>query len=197
MHNMAFGNMHHPTLLFPGLSGGPNWGGIAHNPHNGYVYVFAANLGSVGWMKDAEPGSDLPYMLSGPSSRPGGFNVRMNGKTMPCQKPPWGQLTAVDTNSGEIAWQVPLGITVELPSERQLTGRPGRAGALVTGSNLLFIGATDDNRFRALDATTGDIVWEDQMNRRGNANPMTFLGNDNKQYILITATDTLISYSLP
>ena len=191
------GTSNQTTLLFPGLSGGPNWGGIAHNPDNGYVYVFAANIGSVGWMEDAEPGSDLPYVLSGPGSRPGGFNVRINGKTMPCQKPPWGQLTAVDTNSGEIAWQVPLGITEELPSERQLTGRPGRAGALVTGSNLLFIGATDDNRFRALDATSGDIIWEDQMNRRGNANPMTFLGNDNKQYILITATDTLISYSLP
>ena len=116
---------------------------------------------------------------------------------MPCQKPPWGQLTAVDTSSGEIAWQIPLGITEELPSERQNTGRPGRAGALVTGSNLLFIGATDDNRFRALDATTGDIVWEDRMNRRGNANPMTFLGSDAKQYVLIAATDTLISYSLP
>ena len=67
----------------------------------------------------------------------------------------------------------------------------------MTGSNLLFIGATDDNRFRALNATTGDIVWEDQMERRGNANPMTFLGRDNKQYILITATDKLISYTLP
>ena len=185
------------TLLFPGLSGGPNWGGIAHNPDNGYAYVFAANIGSVGWLEEAEPGSDLPYTLTGPGQRPGGFNVRINEKTMPCQKPPWGQLTAVDTSSGEIAWQIPLGITEEFPSERQNTGRPGRAGALVTGSNLLFIGATDDSRFRALDATTGDIVWEDRMNRRGNANPMTFLGSDAKQYVLITATDTLISYSLP
>ena len=116
---------------------------------------------------------------------------------MPCQKPPWGQLTAVDTNSGEIAWQIPLGITEDFPSNRQATGRPGRAGALVTASNLLFIGATDDNRFRALNATTGDIVWENQMERRGNANPMTFLGSDNKQYLLITATDKLMSYSLP
>ena len=185
------------TLLFPGLSGGPNWGGIAHNPDNGYVYVFAANIGTLGWMEGAEPSSDLPYALTGPGQRPGGFNVMINGQSMPCQKPPWGQLSAVDTNSGEIVWQIPLGITEGLPADRQLTGRPGRAGALVTGSNLLFIGATDDNRFRALDATTGDIIWEDQMERRGNANPMTFLGNNNKQYILITATDTLISYALP
>ena len=185
------------TLLFPGLSGGPNWGGIAHNPNNGYVYVFAANIGTLGWMEDAEPGSPLPYALTGPDGRPSGFSVRINGKTMPCQKPPWGQLTAVDTNSGEIAWQIPLGITEDFPSNRQATGRPGRAGALVTASNLLFIGATDDNRFRALNATTGDIVWEYQMERRGNANPMTFLGSDNKQYLLITATDKLMSYSLP
>ena len=67
----------------------------------------------------------------------------------------------------------------------------------MTGSNLLFIAATDDSRFRALDATTGNIVWEDQMESRGNANPMTFLGSDGKQYVVITATDTVLSYALP
>ena len=183
------------TLLFPGLAGGPNWGGIAHNPLNAYVYVFAADLGTFGWMEDAEPGSDLPYVLSGP--RPAGFNVRLSGRTMPCQKPPWGRLTAVDTNTGDIAWQIPLGITEGLTVDKQRTGRPGRAGALITGSNLLFIAATDDNRFRALDATSGDIIWEDVMERRGNANPMTYLGSDGKQYVVITATDVVRSYALP
>ena len=67
----------------------------------------------------------------------------------------------------------------------------------MAGSNLLFIAATDDSRFRALDATTGNIVWEDQMESRGNANPMTFLGSDGKQYVVITATDTVLSYALP
>ena len=183
------------TLLFPGLAGGPNWGGIAHNPNNGYVYVFAADLGTLGWMEDAEPGFDLPYVLSGP--RPAGFNVRLDGRTMPCQKPPWGRLTAVDTNTGDIAWQIPLGITEGLTVDKQRTGRPGRAGALITGSNLLFIAATDDNRFRALNASTGDIIWEDVMERRGNANPMTYLGSYGKQYVVITATDVIRSYALP
>lgn len=191
----ADGSSGQTNLLFPGLSGGPNWGGIAHNPHNGYVYVFAADIGTFGWMEDAEPGSDLPYVRSGPS--PAGFNVRLNGKTMPCQKPPWGRLTAVDTSTGDIAWQIPLGITEGLTVDKQRTGRPGRAGALITGSNLLFIGATDDNRFRALDATSGEIIWEDVMERRGNANPMTYLGNDGKQYVVISATDTVRSYALP
>ena len=184
------------TLLFPGLSGGPNWGGVAHNPNNGYVYVFAADIGTLGWLQNAEADSDLPYVLTGPGGRPGGFSVRIDGMSMPCQKPPWGRLTAVDTNSGNIAWQIPLGITDGLSENKQLTGRPGRAGALVTGSNLLFIAATDDNRFRAINATTGAIIWEDQMERQGNANPMTFLGADGKQYIVITATDTIVSYAL-
>ncbi len=183
------------TLLFPGLAGGPNWGGIANNPQNGDVYVFAADIGTFGWMPDAEPGSDLPYVRSGP--RPAGFDVRLNGRSMPCQKPPWGRLTAVDTSTGEIAWQIPLGITEGLTADKQRTGRPGRAGALITGSNLLFIAATDDNRFRALDASSGDIIWEDVMDRRGNANPMTYLGSNGKQYVVITATDIVRSYALP
>ena len=183
------------TLLFPGLAGGPNWGGLAHNPNNGYVYVFAADIGTFGWMEDSEPGSAFPYVRSGP--RPAGFDVRINGKSMPCQKPPWGKLTAVDTSSGNIAWQIPLGITEGLTVDKQLTGRPGRAGAIITGSNLLFIAATDDNYFRALDATSGEIIWEDVMEQRGNANPMTYLGSDGKQYVVITATDTVLSYALP
>ncbi len=147
-------------------------------------------------MENAQPDSELPYVLSGPDLRAGSFSVRIDGMNMPCQKPPWGRLTAVDTNTGDIAWQIPLGITESLGEDKQNTGRPGRAGALVTGSNLLFIAATDDNRFRALNATTGEIIWEDQMERRGNANPMTFLGADGNQYIVITATDTIISYAL-
>ena len=146
-------------------------------------------------MEDSEPGSAFPYVRSGP--RPAGFDVRINGKSMPCQKPPWGKLTAVDTSSGNIAWQIPLGITEGLTVDKQLTGRPGRAGAIITGSNLLFIAATDDNYFRALDATSGEIIWEDVMEQRGNANPMTFLGSDGKQYVVITATDTVLSYALP
>ena len=183
------------TLLFPGLAGGPNWGGAPYNPHNGYVYVFAADSGTLGWIEDAEPGAGLPYALSGP--RPSAFSVRLNSKSMPCQKPPWGRLTAVDTGTGDIAWQIPLGITEGLTVDKQNTGRPGRAGALITAGNLLFIAATDDNRFRALDANSGAIIWEDILERRGNANPMTYLGGDGKQYVVITATDTVVAYSLP
>lgn len=183
------------TLLFPGLGGGPNWGGAPYDPATGYVFVFAGDTGTFGWLEDAPAGSNLPYRLSGP--RPAGFEVRINDVSMPCQKPPWGTLTAVNAVTGEIAWRLTLGITESLPEDRQQTGRPGRAGALVTGSNLLFIGATDDNRFRALEASSGRVLWETRLSGRGNANPMSYLGSDDKQYVVIAASDTLQSFRLP
>jgi len=183
------------TLLFPGLAGGPNWGGVTYDPASRLAFVFAANLGTFGWMEDAPDGAPLPFQLSGP--RPGSFQVQLNGQSLPCQKPPWGQLSAVDTETGELVWQLALGVSESLPAGRQNTGRPGRAGALVTASNLLFIAATDDNRFRALEANSGRQLWETQLNGRGNANPMTFLGSDDRQYLVIAATDTLEAYRLP
>lgn len=183
------------TLLFPGLGGGPNWGGAPYDPASGYVFVFAGDTGTFGWLEDAPAGSPVPYVLSGP--RPSGFEVRIDDISMPCQQPPWGSLTAVDTRTGEIAWRQPLGITAGLPDDRQRTGRPGRAGALITGGNLLFIGATDDDYFRALAADSGQLLWETPLGGRGNANPMTYLGSDGNQYVAISATDTLVSFRLP
>jgi len=182
------------TLLFPGLTGGPNWGGVAYNPANQYAYVFATDVGTFGWMEDAEPGADYPYVRNGP--RPANFDVDIGGQRLPCQKPPWGRLSAVDTTTGNLVWQRTIGISEVLPAGRQRTGRPGRASAIVTAGGLLFIAATDDNRLRALDASTGMELWSVELESRGNANPMTFRGNDGKQYIVIAATEELIAFSL-
>ncbi len=181
------------TLLFPGLAGGPNWGGVAYDPNSRYLYVFAADVGTFGWLEDADSG--LPYALRGP--RPSSFAVNLGGISMPCQEPPWSHLTAIDSSTGEIAWRVPLGITEALPPGKQNTGRPGRASALITDTDLLFIAATDDNRIRALRASTGEQLWESSLERRGNANPMTYLGSDRNQYLAISATDELLVYALP
>tara|TARA_B100002003_G_C14138555_1_gene547567 strand:+ start:171 stop:2015 length:1845 start_codon:yes stop_codon:yes gene_type:complete len=183
------------TLLFPGLTGGPNWGGAAFDPNSGYLFVFAGDIGAFGWMEDAEDGSPLPYRRVGP--RPGGFDVSIGNMRLPCQKPPWGTLSAVDSTTGDIAWQQAIGITEVLPAGRQNTGRPGRAAVLVTASNLLFIAATDDNRLRALDTATGRELWVETLGGRGNANPMTYMGLDDKQYLVISATDSLVAYRLP
>jgi len=61
----------------------------------------------------------------------------------------------------------------------------------------LFIAATDDSRFRALEATTGRELWVTRLGRRGNANPMTYQGSDGNQYVAIAATDQVVAYRLP
>ncbi len=180
------------TLLFPGLAGGPNWGGVAIDRPTNTGFVLAANLGTFGWM---EPADDGAWALAGP--RPSGFDVAMGDSRWPCQKPPWSQLSAVDLTTGEIVWQRPLGVTEGLPEALRNTGRPGRAGAVVTAGGLLFIAATDDNRFRALDVETGAELWQAVLPGRGNANPMTYLGADGNQYVSVAATDTLLVFSLP
>ncbi len=183
------------TLLFPGLGGGPNWGGVAYDPNSRLAFVFAADVGTLGWMEPAADDAALPYRRSGP--RPGSFQVVIDGEALPCQKPPWGQLSAVDTETGELVWQQALGVSESLPAARQATGRPGRAGALITASSLLFIAATDDNRLRALDASSGRQLWETRLRNRGNASPMTFLGRDGRQYLVISATEELVAFAMP
>jgi quinoprotein glucose dehydrogenase len=182
------------TLLFPGLTGGPNWGGPAYDKNSGLIFVYATNLGSLGWMEESMPGSNVPYTLENPSPR--NFEVTLNGQRMPCQKPPWGQLTAVNSATGTIAWREPIGLTTELPQGKQQTGRPGRAAAIVTASDLLFIASTDDNKLRALKSSTGEQLWSSDLGYRGNANPMTYQGQDNNQYVVIAATEVLLAYKL-
>lgn len=183
------------TLLFPGLVGGPNWGGAAYDPATGYVIVLSQDVGSFGWMQDDPDGQPQPYARTGP--RPANFDVAMGDARWPCQKPPWGRLTAVDATTGAVAWERPIGVTDGLPAERQNTGRPGRAAAIVTGGGLLFVASTDDDRFRALDAATGNELWLDRLERMGNANPLTYQGTDGRQYVGIVATDVLLAYRLP
>jgi quinoprotein glucose dehydrogenase len=116
---------------------------------------------------------------------------------MPCQKPPWGRLTAINASTGNIVCQTPLGITEELPVEKRNTGRPVLAGPIVTATGVLLIASSDDNRFRALDAKTGKELWVTRLARRGNADPITYQGRNGKQYVAVVATDTVAVYTLP
>src|SRR5204863_10059736 len=101
------------------------------------------------------------------------FDVRIGEENWPCQKPPWGRLTAINASTGDIAWQTPLAITEQLPAEKKNTGRPVLAGPIATASGVLFVASSDDSRFRALDARTGKQLWVTKLARRRNANPIT------------------------
>ena len=98
---------------------------------------------------------------------------------------------------GRYRMAVPLGITEQLPAGKQHTGRPVLAGPIATAGGVLFIASTDDNRFRAFDSRSGKELWALALERRGNANPITYLGRNGKQYVAVVATDTLRVFALP
>ena len=205
------------TIQLPGGTGGVNWGGPAADPTTGMVYVNAQDTSLVGWTERKDTtesysfdanSSDQPYdrasvngkgpffSFSAPLSGQYDAQGRAQGAQAPCYKPPWGELVAVNANTGAIAWSVPLGVIDELPEGKRLVGNSGSAGPTVTAGGLVFVGATNDRRFRAFDASTGQQLWEAQLRANANANPMTYRGKSGKQYVAINAGGTIVSYSL-
>ena len=189
------------TIWFPGSLGGANWGAASYNPRLGLLFVNVMNRGAFGKILRQPDGSAEPYRVD--------TSVFVNPETgWPCQKPPWGELVAVDVNRGEIAWHVPLGSTKALGEKGLHTGALNMGGNLSTASGLVFIAATNDDRFRAFDAKTGRQLWEAEMEASGFATPMSYLGRDGKQYVVIAAgggtaignghiSDTLLAFTLP
>ncbi|MGD8341126.1 MAG: PQQ-binding-like beta-propeller repeat protein, partial [Gammaproteobacteria bacterium] len=137
------------TIQFPGGTGGVNWGGPAVDPVNGIIYANSQETSLVGWVEDKDPdvtysfeaaGSTQPFdrasilgvgpffSFNAPLSGEFDENGRGIGPSLPCQRPPWGRLNAVDASTGEILWQVPLGLNENLPEGKQLVGNSGSAG---------------------------------------------------------------------
>jgi len=201
------------TIQLPGGTGGVNWGGPASDPTTGYVYVNAHDTSLVGWVEVRKAGGnygrgvseDVPYdraSVGGPGpyftfSAPVPDETGRPMGSLPCTRPPWARLVAIDGNTGDIAWAVPLGTAEGLPVGRQATGASGSAGPTVTGGGLVFVGATNDRRFRAFDARSGAELWSVQHDASANANPMSYQGRSGKQYVAVMAGSALMVYALP
>ncbi len=103
-------------------------------------------------------------------------------------QPPWGTLNAIDLNTGEYAWKIPLGNYPELRQEgAPPTGTENWGGPMVTAGGLVFIAATKDDKFRAFDKETGELLWETTLPGGGYATPATYM-LDGKQYVAISIT---------
>ncbi len=207
------------TIQLPGGIGGVNWGGPAADPTTGMVYVNALDTSLVGWVEKVEGDEPYSFDTSGEGPLPEydrasvdgkgpffSFNAPLSGEyddngrpvgpTLPCYKPPWARLTAVNANTGEIAWAVPLGQYDELPEGRRVLGNAGSAGPTVTAGGLVFVGATNDRRFRAFDAASGEQLWEAQLQGNANANPFSYRGSDGRQYVAINAGGRIVAFAL-
>jgi quinoprotein glucose dehydrogenase len=200
-------------IQFPGMTGGVNWGGTSTDPNSGYVYLTTHDMALIGWVENVKPGeyygrgTDGSKQLydRGSIDGPGPyaeFKAAVRDKegkligTFPCQRPPWSSLVAVNANTGEVAWSVPLGINESLPPGKQNVGSTTHAGPTATAGGVVFVGSAD-GRFRAYDSKTGKELWGPKVPGNATANPMTYLGSDGRQYVAVVATNTLVAFALP
>ncbi|HXB68020.1 MAG TPA: pyrroloquinoline quinone-dependent dehydrogenase [Candidatus Acidoferrales bacterium] len=188
-------NASQKSLVFTDTGGGANWYGVSFDPTLGYIYVNINQLAAVGQLipRKAEETirytagptrPAMPYTNDGPYTPRGGFNDPVTGR--PCFQPPWGELFAINANTGEIAWEVPLGTDEAMEARGVMnTGTRTQAGSLVTSSGLLFIAGTADRQLRAFDSATGKVLWSTTTEGAVRSNPMTYKVKNGKQYLVV------------
>ena len=206
------------SLVLPGDIGGSGGGGAAVDPETGWLYVKATNNPALMTIEKHETPSDTvdtPYMNNLGRGRvsvrigdaaAGGAGGR--GNALPILKPPYGTLTAIDLNTGDTKWQVPLGDAPEVRNHPALKGVAlpeklgvaGSPGALVTKGGLVF--STGGGRvLYAIDSKNGKTLWEYDLGQVGYANPMTYRTRQGKQFLVIATgggtTSKLVAFALP
>jgi len=181
------------TIIFPMTGGGVNWGGAAFDPVHQILYAnttHALHLVELIPAEQAEsfkppPGVELGRQRGAPYAMT--RTVALSKLGLPCNRPPWGTLVAVDLRAGRVLWRstvgttedrAPLGLALKL-------GTPLVNGVAITGGGLVFTGAADAY-LRAFDANSGAELWQGGLPAPGIANPMTYLWNG-EQYEVIAA----------
>jgi len=203
------------TLAMPSNIGGAHWGGVAwYAPGNiaivpvntvaAYVQLVPAEGADMGALhRDAMArGGQVNRLRGTPFLQVRGLLIGDDG--VPCSPPPFGKLVAVDIANTRILWDVPLGNMV--PGATPATGSPNLGGPIATAGGLVFIAATLDRQFRAFDVATGRVLWSAVLPAGGKATPMTYVGEDGRQYVVIAAGgdgsrfgrgDAVIGFALP
>jgi len=178
------------TLVYPGNVGGLAWGGMAWDPENNLIVAPANRLAAAVRLVKQEDFAKVRANSPGwETTRQAGARFAMSRTILlspsgvPCTPPPWATLSAIDTITGQLRWQVPLGA---LNGDARL-GSPHLGGPIVTGGGLVFIGATMDAYVRAFNVMNGAELWRAKLPTGARATPMTFQTAGGKQYVVIAA----------
>lgn len=182
--------------FFPGSLGGVDWGGGSFDPRTGLYVVNVNALASpqqLAQQPDGTWGMKAGYVY---------FQDPESGN--PCQKPPWGELVAVDVNKGTIAWRRPLGDNDD-PAFKD-AGRISAGGPITTASGLTIIGATTDSKIRAFDSKSGKLLWQATLPASNYGTPITYRDRSGRQVVAVVATggfsgspptsDAVVAFSL-
>jgi quinoprotein glucose dehydrogenase len=178
------------TVMRPGTIGGANWGGGAIDPETGIIYIKSTNQAFIA--KVAKPAHTAEVDADYAGASGGTAATFHNG--LPLLKPPYGHLTAIDLNKGEIVWQVPLGDNTRLRSNPALKdaklpdsfGAEGAPGCVVTKGGVIFVGGGDFT-FHARETADGKELWSYALGRRSTATPMTYRTKDGRQLVVIAS----------
>jgi len=187
------------ALVLPNTRGGAEWTGGTFDVALGYYIVNTTDSGSFRSIRkqDTDPGAPAESSrLYGRDSNLGG-NSNAMVKGMPCWRPPWGRLTAIDVNTGDIAWQVPFGTTDGTPAGMKTGGNNSGGGPISTAGGVIFIGASKDRMFHAFAAKTGEELWSTKLEEIAQSVPITWRGRDGIQYVAIAAGSKLVAFKLP
>ena len=222
LNKYHFGPIYSPpsaqgTVAMPGAIGGSGWGGGAVDPTTGWIYVKATNNPDV-WKLDKRVATsdtvdaawmaDLRHASLGVAVKSGAEGTERAGvNPLPLNKPPYGTLTAIDLNTGDAKWQIPLGDSPEVRSHPALKGVAlpaklgvaGSPGALVTAGGLVFISGGGRVLY-AIDSRTGATLWEHDFGQEAYSNPMTYRTRSGNQFIAIAtgsgATSRLVVFAV-
>lgn len=211
------------SLIIPSNVGGAHWGGLAYDPNSDVAVIPTNRIAAVitlipraryegrGDMNMGHEriGTEYAMMRGTPYVLKRELFLAPSGA--PCTPPPFGSLVAVSLRTRSILWSVPLGtseglekIGIRVPSN--IAGAINLGGPITTAGGLVFIGAALDRYFRAFDLTNGRELWKTALPAGGKATPMTYMGADGRQYVVIAAggdgkawgwSDEIVAFALP